>query len=155
MTNGADEIDVVVPWKMLLEGHPENVAARVARVKAAADGAPVKAIIESGMLAKAPFIRAATAGAIDGGADFVKTSTGKVPVNATLDAARVIFQELQSSPKCVGFKASGGIRTTKAALEYLTLADEIMGKSWAAPSTFRIGGSVLLPDVLAHLSGAT
>jgi len=155
IARGADEIDVVVPWKMLMEGHPENVSARVARVKAAADGAPVKAIVESGMLAKAELIRLATRGAIDGGADFIKTSTGKAPINATPDAARTILEEIRDSGKPIGFKASGGIRSTKAALEYLEIADAIMGDGWARPTTFRIGGSVLLPDLLKNIGQAS
>lgn len=149
---GASEIDVVVPWKMLLEGHPENISARVARVKTAADGASVKAIIESGMLRKPDLIREATRGAIDGGADFVKTSTGKVPVNATPDAARIILEEIAASGKPVGLKVAGGIRTTADAVEYLSIADEVMGADWATPDRFRIGGSSLLPALLKSLS---
>lgn len=151
VAQGAEEIDVVIPWKMMLEGHPENVSARVARVKAAADGAPVKAIIESGMLGKEDAIRLATRGAIDGGADFIKTSTGKVPVNATPDAARAILEEIKASGKPIGFKASGGIRTIAAAREYFDLAETIMGKGWATPQHFRIGGSVLLDVLLEEL----
>ena len=149
---GATEIDVVVPWKMLMEGHPENISARVARVKTAADGACVKAIIESGMLRKPDLIREATRCAIDGGADFVKTSTGKVPVNATPEAARIILEEIATSGKPVGLKVAGGIRTTEDAVEYLAIADEIMGHDWATPTNFRIGGSSLLPALLKSLS---
>lgn len=152
VADGADEIDLVVPWKLLLEGHPENVSARVARVKANADGAPIKAIIESGMLREPDLIRQATNGAIDGGADFIKTSTGKVPVNATLEAARVILEEIKASGKPVGFKVSGGVRTTEAAIEYLALSQEIMGQGWATPDHFRIGGSALLPALLDSLA---
>lgn len=152
---GATEIDVVVPWKMLLEGHPENISARVARVKTASDGACVKAIIESGMLRQPNLIRDATHGAIDGGADFVKTSTGKVPVNATPDAARIILEEIKASGKSVGLKVAGGIRTTEDAAEYLAIADDIMGPGWTTRDTFRIGGSSLLPDLLKTLSHAS
>ena len=96
---GADEIDLVVPWPALLEGHPENIPARVSRIKRAADGRPVKAIIESGMLSKPDLIREAALGSINGGADFVKTSTGKVPVNATPDAARICLLYTSPSPR--------------------------------------------------------
>lgn len=149
---GADEIDMVIPWKALLEGHPENVAARVARVKNAADGAPVKAIIETGMLVKPELIEDATQGAIDGGADFVKTSTGKVPVNATPQAARVILSKIKVLGEDVGFKAAGGVKTTEDAAEYLAIADEIMGPDWVSPTRFRFGASGVLDALLATLS---
>ena len=151
--DGADEIDMVIPWKALLEGHPENVAARVARVKRAADTAPVKAIIETGMLVTPELIREATRGVIDGGADFVKTSTGKVPVNATPQAARIILEEIKSIGEDVGFKAAGGVKSTKDAAEYLAIADEIMGDDWATPGRFRFGASSVLDALLATLSG--
>ncbi len=150
--NGADEIDMVIPWKALMEGHPENVAARVARVKRAADGAPVKAIIETGMLVKPELIQEATRGAIDGGADFVKTSTGKVPVNATPQAARLILEEIKSLGEDVGFKAAGGVKTTEDAAEYLAIADDIMGPDWATPTRFRFGASGVLSALIATLS---
>lgn len=153
--NGADEIDMVIPWKALLEGHPENVAARVARVKRAADGAPIKAIIETGMLESTELIREATRGAIDGGADFVKTSTGKVPINATPAAAKVILKEIKSLEENVGFKVAGGVKTTEDASEYLAIADQIMGPDWVSPKTFRFGASGVLNALIATLSDAT
>ena len=149
--DGADEVDMVIPWKALLEGHPENVAARVARVKRAADGALVKAIIETGMLESPELIREATRGAIDGGADFVKTSTGKVPINATPAAARTVLEEIKEIGEDIGFKASGGVKTTEDAAEYLAIADQIMGPDWVSPSTFRFGASGLLDALSATL----
>lgn len=151
--DGADEIDVVVPWKALLEGHPENVSARVARVKASADGATVKAIIEVGMLIKPDLVREATRGAIDGEADFVKTSTGKVPINATPEFARIILEEIKSVGEDVGFKAAGGVKTTEDAAGYLEIADTIMGEGWAVPERFRFGASGVLDALLATLKG--
>jgi len=106
--DGAQEIDMVVPWKMLLEGHAENIDARVARVRKVAGRTPIKAIIETGMLTSDEMIAVATMRAIDGGADFVKTSTGKVPVNATPAAARVILETIAKSGSKAGFKAAGG-----------------------------------------------
>ena len=150
--DGADEIDVVIPWPALLEGHPENIPARIARVKRAANDALVKAIIESGMLSP-DLIREATKGAIDGGADFVKTSTGKVPVNATPEAARIILEEIRESGVRAGFKASGGVKTTAQAAAFLELADQIMGEGWATPQTFRFGASSLLDALIATLEG--
>lgn len=151
--DGADEIDMVIPWKALLEGHPENVAARVARVKRAADGGLVKSIIETGMLNTPELIIEATRGAIDGGADFVKTSTGKVPINATPQAARIIIEEIKNLREDVGFKAAGGVKTTEDAAEYLAIADEIMGPDWATPTRFRFGASSVLDALMATLSG--
>ena len=153
IADGADEIDVVVPWPALLEGHPENVPARVSRVKRASDGRPVKAIIESGMLDKPELIRDAAMGAIDGGADFVKTSTGKVPVNATPEAARIILEAIRESGDDVGFKAAGGVKSTEDAAVYLALAEEIMGEGWATPDRFRFGASGVLGALLATLEG--
>ena len=151
--DGADEIDVVIPWKALLEGHPENVSARVARVKRSSDGAQVKAILETGMLVEPALIQEATRGAIDGGADFVKTSTGKVPINATPVAARIILEEIRNLGEDVGFKAAGGVKTTEDAAEYLKIADEIMGPDWATPAHFRFGASGVLDALVATLKG--
>jgi deoxyribose-phosphate aldolase len=151
--DGADEIDMVIPWKLLLEGHPENVDARVARVCKAAGSAKVKAIIESGMLPDSKTIALATHAAIDGGAHFVKTSTGKVSVSATPDAARTMLTEIKASKQPVGFKAAGGIRTLDDARTYLNIADEIMGADWASPDTFRFGASGVLDALLATIEG--
>jgi len=152
--DGADEIDMVIPWKALLEGHPENVSARVARVKRAADGAIVKSILETGMLITPELIQQATRGAIEGGADFVKTSTGKVRVNATPQSARIILEEIRAMGEDdVGFKAAGGVKTTQDAAEYLAIADEIMGPDWARPEQFRFGASSVLDALLATLAG--
>lgn len=151
--DGADEIDMVIPWKALMEGHPENVSARVARVKAAADGGLVKAILETGMLATPDLITQATHCAIDGGADFVKTSTGKVRINATPQAARTMLEEIRNMGEDVGFKAAGGVKTTEDAAEYLAIADEIMGPDWATPSHFRFGASGVLDALIATLEG--
>jgi len=152
--DGAQEIDMVVPWKMLLEGHAENIDARVARVRKIAGKLPIKAIIETGMLANDDQIREASLHAIDGGADFVKTSTGKVPVNATPMAARVILETIAERGSATGFKAAGGLKTTEDAATYLALADEIMGADWAGPSTFRFGASGVLTALLATLDDA-
>lgn len=154
LEDGADEIDMVIPWAALLEGHPENVSARVARVKqAAGPNVVVKAIIESGMLGGPDMIRAAAQGAIDGGADFVKTSTGKVPLNATPEAAEVILGLISQTERPIGFKASGGIRTAKDTAIYLALADAAMGPDWATPQTFRFGASSVLTALLAAIEG--
>jgi deoxyribose-phosphate aldolase len=152
---GADEVDVVLPWRALIAGDRETGAKLVAGCREALP-APItlKVIIESGELAEPALIRRAAEIAIENGADFVKTSTGKVPVNATLDAAEIILATIRSSGKPVGFKASGGVRTVADAGEYLALADRIMGKGWVSPKTFRFGASGLLGDIKAVLSGS-
>ncbi|MEM6440609.1 MAG: deoxyribose-phosphate aldolase [Pseudomonadota bacterium] len=152
--DGADEIDVVIPYRALMEGRPEKVTARVERVKRAAFPAPVKAILETGMLDSAEMTRQTSELALAGGADFLKTSTGKVPVNATLSAAETMLTAIkQSGRPGVGFKAAGGIRTVEDAAAYLSLADEIMGEGWAGPATFRFGASGLLDALLAAIEG--
>ena len=151
---GADEVDVVFPWRALIAGDRDIGARLVAGVRAALPaGTTLKVIIESGELAEPSLIRRAAEISIENGADFVKTSTGKVPVNATLEAAEIILGVIRSSGKPVGFKASGGVRTVADAGDYLALADKIMGKGWVSPKTFRFGASGLLGDIKAVLSG--
>ena len=149
LEDGADEIDMVIPWKLLVEGHAENVDARVARVRKAAGNTTLKAIIESGMLPDRETTELAVRGAIDGGADFIKTSTGKVPINATPEAARIILEEIKRLGADVGFKVSGGLKTTDDAATYLAMADEIMGEGWAVPDRFRFGASGVLTALIA------
>ncbi|MGR3782131.1 MAG: deoxyribose-phosphate aldolase [Albimonas sp.] len=151
---GADEIDMVIPWRDLMEGRDATVRSRVERVKRAAGDAPVKAILETGVLESAAMMRRAADAAIEGGADFLKTSTGKVPVNATLSAAEILLTAISTADRPVGFKAAGGIRTTTEAWAYLEMADRIMGEGWASPQTFRFGASGLLDSLIATLNGA-
>ncbi|MEO0914089.1 MAG: deoxyribose-phosphate aldolase [Pseudomonadota bacterium] len=154
VADGADEIDMVIPYKALMEGHPELVPALVARVREASGDARVKTILETGILGDATLIRQAADGALEGGADFLKTSTGKVPVNATPVAGRILLEAIRDSGKPVGFKPSGGVKTIADAAAYLDLCAEIMGPDWATPSTFRIGASGVLTALLATLDGA-
>ncbi len=153
VADGADEIDMVIPYKSLIEGHPELVPAAVARVKDAAGAAQVKAILETGVLGDAAHIRRAAELAIEGGADFIKTSTGKVPLNATPEAARIMLEVIAASDREVGLKPAGGVRTVEDAGVYLDLCDEIMGQGWATPAHFRIGASSVLDVLLATLDG--
>ena len=153
VADGADEIDMVIPWPKLLEGHPQEADAMVRRVRQSANGARVKAILETGMLGTPDLIRQAAAEAIEGGAHFIKTSTGKVPVNATLSSARIMLEAIRDSGEEVGFKPAGGVKTTEDARDYFALCDEIMGEGWATPETFRIGASGVLAALLATLDG--
>ena len=151
--DGADEIDMVIPYKSLMEGQESRVISRVERVKRAAGAAPVKAILETGILGTPELILQASELAIKGGADFIKTSTGKVARNATLPAARIMLGAIRDAERAVGFKPAGGVRSTEDAGHYLSLADEIMGDDWATPETFRFGASGVLDALLATLDG--
>ena len=154
---GADEVDVVFPYRALLAGDETAGFELVSACKAACgDTVLLKVIIESGELKSEALIRRASELAIDAGADFIKTSTGKVPLNATLAAARIMLQVIKEKNPSVGFKAAGGVKDAVTAAEYLTLADEIMGEGWVSPRTFRFGASSLLASLLLTLGhGAT
>lgn len=151
---GADEIDVVFPYRALLAGDAQIGRELVAQCRAAAAGKCLKVIVESGELREPALIRQASEIAIEAGADFIKTSTGKVPVNATLDAAAIMLGTIRESGRVVGFKAAGGVRTADEAAAYLTLAEQVFGPGWAAPATFRFGASSLLANLLAVLGHA-
>ena len=146
--NGADEIDTVIPLDAAESGDVATVQALVAAVVDAADGRPVKAILETGRLADRQLIEAAGWAAVAGGARFLKTSTGKVDVGATTEAVEAILSVIASTEGPVGVKVSGGVRTTEDAASYLALADQILGPDWATPATFRFGASGLLVDLL-------
>lgn len=152
VADGADEIDMVIPYRDFLEGLEEKVVSRIRRVKQAAGlGVRVKAILETGVLGEAARIRRAADLAIEAEADFIKTSTGKAPVNATLSSARIMLEAIRDSGAQVGFKPAGGVKNTEQAGHYLSLADEVMGEGWATPVTFRFGASGVLDDLLAVL----
>jgi deoxyribose-phosphate aldolase len=148
---GASEIDLVFPWRALRAGDPEPGRNLVAAAREACGDHVLKVILETGELAEANLIRRAAEIAIESGADFLKTSTGKVPVNATPEAARILLEVIRDSGRDVGCKVSGGIRTSAQAREYLDLAAEIMGPEWIGPEHFRFGASGLLDDLLAAL----
>ena len=145
---GATEIDLVFPYQAFLEGRSEDVRRFLVRCR---EVCPVrlKVILESGVLAGPESVRAAGRLALDCGADFLKTSTGKAAVHATPEAARAMLETVAERGGAAGFKASGGIRTMVDALVYLELAEEILGPGWICPRTFRFGASGLLDDVLA------
>lgn len=146
---GADEVDVVFPWQALLQGN--DVAGRdlVHACREACGDHLLKVIVESGELQKPDLIRRASIIAIEAGADFIKTSTGKVAVNATPDAARIMLQTIADTRRDCGFKAAGGIRTHEEAQIYLDIAAEILGHDWISPAHFRFGASDLTDNLLA------
>jgi deoxyribose-phosphate aldolase len=152
---GANEIDLVMPYTAFMAGRSGFAETQIVRVKRACGAARLKVILETGRLMLPETIRAASDLAIAAGADFIKTSTGKVEINATPSAARIMLAAIRTSGRAVGFKAAGGVRTTTDAADYLTLADDIMGPGWVSPETFRFGASGLLTDLLAHLDGTT
>lgn len=153
---GAQEVDVVLPWRALAAGDEQTCRELLAAVRRACEGRVLKVILESGELREPALIRRASELALAAGADFLKTSTGKTPTGATLDAARVMLQAIADDPTArprAGFKASGGIRTVADAQPYLTLVAQILGPEALAPARFRIGASSLLGDIDAILSG--
>ena len=153
VADGADDIDLVIPYRALMAGNEHAVTDMVTAVKAACGSAILKTILETGELKAKNLIRKASDLSIAAGADFIKTSTGKVGVNATLEAADIMLQAIRDSRKKVGFKPAGGIANVMDASLYLRLADTILGEDWAIPSTFRFGASGLLDDIIAVLSG--
>lgn len=152
VAEGAHEVDVVFPYKALMGGDAEVGKTLVSQCKeACGEEVQLKVIIESGELKTPELIRQASEISIEAGADFIKTSTGKVPVNATPEAAQIMLQAIKDSGKDVGFKAAGGVRNAEDAEKYLTLADQIMGASWVNEAHFRFGASSLLGNLLTTL----
>lgn len=155
VAEGAQEIDMVLPFEEFRRGKPEAARKVVAACReACGKSVLLKVILETGVLAEPGLIAEASRLAIAEGADFIKTSTGKRQPAATPDAARVMLEAIRGARRPVGFKAAGGVRSVEQAQAYVALAEEIMGAGWCTPSTFRIGASGLLDDVLRHLGGA-
>lgn len=152
ISDGAAEIDMVAPYRRLMTGHPEVMRSMVERVRTACGRARLKVILETGVLADREVIQQATAIAIEGGADFIKTSTGKTPGKATVSASRAILRAIQASDRPVGLKVAGGIRTLEDAARYISAARDIMGDAWVTPQNFRIGASGLLDELLLTLN---
>jgi deoxyribose-phosphate aldolase len=151
---GATEVDVVVPWRAFLAGDGDAIERTVrASRDAIGDAVGLKAILETGSLDGEENIRRAGERALAAGADFLKTSTGKVGAGASLEATRVLLEVVRDAGHGA-VKASGGIRSAEQAAEYLALADEVMGAGWATPERFRIGASSLVDDLLARLGAA-
>lgn len=150
---GADEVDVVFPYKALIEGNSDVGVKMVAGCRAIC-GAEVclKVIIESGELKTEALIKQASDICIAAGADFIKTSTGKVAVNATLEATKTMLASIKASGKDVGFKAAGGVKDAQTAEQYLQAARDMMGDDWVNTDHFRFGASSLLVSLLNELN---
>ncbi len=149
---GADEIDMVIDRGAFLSGQWGQVFDEIVAVKAACATAHLKVILETGELVTYDNVKRASWIAMLAGADFIKTSTGKVGVNATLPVALVMLEAARDfaelSGRLVGVKVAGGIRTTKDALKYLVVVNETAGGTWLSPEYFRFGASSLLNDLL-------
>lgn len=154
---GAKEIDVVIPVGDILEKNYDKVYRELVDIrKACSEEVILKVIVESGELKDIEYIFNATLIAAYAGADFIKTSTGKVPVNATPEAVYVICEALrqfhQQTGKMVGVKVSGGITKLQNAIRYLTIVKHVLGEAWGNPQYFRIGASQLLDDIIKEMN---
>ncbi len=150
---GADEIDLVLPWRVFLTGDERSAREMVAAVRESVGASTLKVILETGMYPDQIAVARASRLAIDAGADFLKTSTGKASVSATPDAVTTMMTSIRDAGRTVGIKPSGGIRTIEQAAVYLDIVDSIMGPEWATPHTFRFGTSALhdaIIDTLGH-----
>ena len=152
---GADEIDMVIARDAYLAGDDARVVREVEEVKAACGPAHLKVILETGELANYDQVRKASLIAMFAGADFIKTSTGKVSVNATLPVTLCMLEAIRDfyhvTGKKIGMKPAGGIANAKLALAYLVVLYETLGGDWMNPDLFRFGASSLLNDVLMQL----
>ncbi len=153
---GAHEVDMVIDRGAFLSGNYAKVYDEVVRVKEACAGkAHLKVILETGELGTYDNVRRASLLAIAGGADFIKTSTGKAATNATLPVALCMLEVIrdvhEETGRVVGMKVAGGIRQSKQAVQYLVQVHETLGPAWLTPDRYRIGASTLLNDVLMQL----
>ena len=147
---GAQEVDLVLPYRALLAGDEQAVTQLLTAVRNACPGLLLKVILETGELKTPVMIQRASQLALQAGADFLKTSTGKTPVSATLAAAQVMLAAIAVGPVAkekVGFKVSGGIRTVAEATAYAALVAQSLGVEALNPTRFRIGASSLLDDI--------
>jgi deoxyribose-phosphate aldolase len=159
VAGGADEIDMVISRGAFLSGRYDQVFDEIVAVKQACGDAHLKVILETGELATYDNVRRASWLAMLAGADFIKTSTGKVPVAATLPVTLVMLEAVRDfrgrTGRQVGVKPAGGIRTTKDAIKYLVLINETVGEDWLDPDWFRFGASSLLNDLLMQRTKLT
>lgn len=156
---GADEIDIVISRRHVLEGNWEELYNEVKMFREACGEAHLKTILATGELGNLTNIAKASVVCMMAGADFIKTSTGKEPTNATLPVslvmARMIRDYYESTGYMVGFKPAGGISDTKTALQFMTLMQEELGRRWLEPDLFRFGASSLLGDIERQLDHFT
>jgi deoxyribose-phosphate aldolase len=153
---GADEIDMVINRGAFLAGEHARVADEIAAVKEVCGTAHLKVILETGELGTYDNVRAASDLAMHAGADFIKTSTGKVQPAATLPVTLVMLEAIRdfffATGRRIGMKPAGGIRTAKESLAYLVMLAETLGDDWLSPELFRFGASTLANDVLMQIA---
>jgi deoxyribose-phosphate aldolase len=155
---GAHEVDVVLPYRALLAGDDAACVKLLGAVRRACNGLTLKVILETGELREPRWMQRAAQLALDEGADFLKTSSGKTAVSATPDAARCLLQAIAADARArvsVGFKAAGGIRSVADATLYIDLVDQLLGADALKAARFRIGASALLNDIQRVLGGGT
>ena len=152
VSEGADEIDMVISRGAFLSGEYNRVYDEIAQIKQACGSAHLKVILETGELGSLENIRMASDLAMKAGADFIKTSTGKISPAASMPVVLVMLQAIRdnynSTGVKVGMKPAGGIRSSKQAIQYLVMVKETLGIDWLNPSLFRFGASSLANDVL-------
>jgi deoxyribose-phosphate aldolase len=153
--DGADEIDMVINRGAFLTGEHAVVFDEIAAVKEACGGAHLKVILETGELVTYDNVRIASQIAMEAGADFIKTSTGKVSPAATMPVTLVMLEAIRdyfyATGIRIGMKPAGGIRNAKQALHYLVMLHETLGDDWLTPDLFRFGASTLVNDVLMQI----
>jgi deoxyribose-phosphate aldolase len=156
VNDGADEIDMVIDRGAFLAGEHARVADEIATIKNACGSAHLKVILETGELQTYDNVRLASEIAMRAGADFIKTSTGKVQPAATLPVTLVMLEAIRdyffATGRRIGMKPAGGIRTAKEALAYLVMLSETLGDDWLTPDLFRFGASTLANDVLMQIA---
>ena len=154
---GATEIDVVISVGKMLEGKYEEVYEELTEIKSACRDAHLKVILETGALKTASVIKKASVLAMAAGADFIKTSTGKIPVAATPEATYIMCSAIrewnEKTGEKVGYKPAGGISTTEDAVKHYTLVKEILGGQWLNNKLFRFGASRLANNLLTSITG--
>ena len=152
---GADEIDMVIDRGAFLSGRYAKVYDEIVQVKEAIGGVHLKVILETGELGTYDNVRRASLLAMAAGADFIKTSTGKLPSAATLPVSLCMLEAIrdvhEETGRRVGMKAAGGIRQAKQAVQYLVQLHETLGTEWLTPDLYRLGASTLLNDVLMQI----
>lgn len=153
---GASEIDVVISIGKFLSGRYDEVREELQEIKAACRGSHLKVIIESGALQSASNIKKASVLSMSAGADFIKTSTGKIPVAATPEATYIMCTAIrdwhEKTGDKIGYKPAGGIVTTEDAVKHYTIVKEILGEEWLNNKLFRIGASRLANNLLTDIT---
>jgi deoxyribose-phosphate aldolase len=157
VADGADEVDIVINMGYFLDEAYEELCDEISEIKHACHGRMLKVILETGCLETAANIKKASILAMYSGADFIKTSTGKMYPGASLEAAYVMCQCIkeyyEKHGEMVGFKAAGGIRTTEDAVKYYTIVKEVLGEKWLDNRYFRIGASSLANALFQSFTG--